>query len=167
MSISRIERVSPRSWSALLGVSKIEVEAFGNEGMTPANLCLIALSGWVFAAFENREVVGEALVLGSIGEARALLFSLAVTTSFRRRGLGARLLKTAINDLSVSGIHFLELTVSPSNESALDLYQNKFGFTLVSDEPHFFGPDHPRLILRREIETSQKRGGVAPSRHAE
>ena len=40
------------------------------------------------------------------------------------------------------------LTVSPDNSQALSLYQ-RLGFKVVDRDANYFGPDQPRLKLRR------------------
>lgn len=169
MADLRIDRVDPRAWETLVAVSRIDREAFGEEGLTPSNCCLIAQSGMVYALSEHGQVLGEALVLGGLpeppagetlaacppergaGAPRAFLFSLAITGAARQRGLGARLMLRVISDLAASSVRWLELTVDPANLPAVGLYEGKLGFVRVELIPDFLGPGRPRLLLRREI----------------
>ncbi len=68
----------------------------------------------------------EALAAGSW-----FLMAIAVYSDFRRQGLGSAMLDAAANTARNSGAEYLMLTVSTTNENALQLYR-KHGFIEVA-----------------------------------
>jgi len=147
-----IERVRPDDWAELTAVAALESEAFPGDALTPPNLALMARTGDVWTARDAREgLVGEAIILGGVGEPRALLFSLAVVSIWRRRGVGLALMRTVIDALAARGVKMLELTVAPANEAALSLYIARLGFERVELMPDHFGPGRPRWLLRKNL----------------
>ncbi|HNW33488.1 MAG TPA: N-acetyltransferase [Candidatus Ozemobacteraceae bacterium] len=147
-----IERVKPDDWAGLSAVAAIEGETFPGDAQTAPNLALIARAGDVWAACdEHGRLVGEAIILGGVGEPRALLFSLAVVTARRRRGVGLALMNGVIDSLASRGVKILELTVAPANEAALGLYIARLGFERVELMPDHFGPGRPRWLLRKSL----------------
>lgn len=75
--------------------------------------------GYILYGWEN-----EALKLY---HRRGTIFDLYVIKEYRGRGIGKKLLNTAIEDLKHHGIEIIQLTVINSNKRAIELYK-KFGF---------------------------------------
>lgn len=94
-----------------------------------------ALAGYIFA-------------LPAATAADAWIWSLAVHPERRGAGIGAALLDAMLIRLAETGRNVTWLTVHPANPAAA-LYR-RAGFVVVRTEPHYFGPDEPRDVLRRE-----------------
>ncbi len=145
-----IGRVDAPTWEDLGAIAGLDREAFGEDGLTAANLGLLGQAGRLYVAREEGKVIGQALVIGRVGRPEAFLFGLAVTAARRGRGLGARLLRAIVADLAAAGITSLDLTVEPGNHAAVRLYE-KEGFTRTAEIPDLLGPGRPRLIMRRPV----------------
>lgn len=153
-SLSRmtIERLKPDDRAGLTAVSAIEREAFPDDAQTAANLALMARAGDVWIARHAEDgIVGEAILIGGVGESRAFLFSLAVTAAWRRRGVGFALMRKVLESLTAKGVGTLELTVDPENEPALGLYISKLGCENVEFLQDHFGPGRHRRLLRKNL----------------
>lgn len=90
---------------------------------------VIAGGDCMFVALWNAQVVGWCDVLPVRGEARAHVGTLGIglLPSFRRRGIGELLLKTAIAGAWARGLTRIELSVRTDNANAKALYQ-RLGF---------------------------------------
>jgi ribosomal-protein-alanine N-acetyltransferase len=66
----------------------------------------------------------------------------------RRRGIGTRLLREALDFLRDSGAEEITLEVQAGNEAAASLYR-KFGFRHKEWLPDYYGPGRPgiRMVL--------------------
>lgn len=143
--------VAPTDRPMLENVSRIDREAFGAEGLGPCNLALLARCGSVFVLAEENRVTAEALVIWNVNGAGALLLSLAVDSSLRRKGRGKRLMIDVLAHCSAAGKTYLELTVAPDNIAALSLYLDRLGFSREEHLPEYFGPGGDRLLLIKKL----------------
>jgi len=152
LPIVNVDRLRSDDWAGLMGVSALEREAFPDDAQTAPNIALMARAGEVWVARHPDDgIVGEAIVIGRAGEARAFLFSLAVTRSWRRRGVGFMLMHAIIESLAARGVKSLELTVDPENQPALGLYLSKLGCENVEFLADHFGPGRHRQLLRKNL----------------
>ena len=93
------------------------------------------------------EVVGYAAVWMVADQAE--LGDLAVTESWRRCGVGRRLLETVLEGMVEAGIRELFLEVRVSNYAARRLY-DEHGFREVGRRPGYYSkPKEDALVLRR------------------
>jgi len=154
-----VRHVQPGDWSALYELSKIELDSFGKDGLTPLNLSLFARGGILLGLFLDGEIVGEAQLLSRANSGGAFLFGLAVAQQCQGRGYGKFLLQQVIEELKNEGCQWVELTVAAENEVARHLYENSFGFRQIalipgegdSDLSPDASSDEPRLVLRKEL----------------
>lgn len=147
-----IERLRPDDRDGLTAVSQLEREAFPEDAQTAPNLALMARIGDVWVARDaGCGIIAEAIIMGGVGEPRVLLFSLAVTSAWRRRGVGLALMRAVFASLVSRGVRVLELTVDPANEAALGLYISKLGCDFAELVPDHFGPGRPRQVLRKML----------------
>ncbi|HOY67985.1 MAG TPA: GNAT family N-acetyltransferase [Candidatus Ozemobacteraceae bacterium] len=147
-----MEQLRPDDWTSLQAVAALEEEAFPDDAQTAPNLALIARAGTVWVARDERGgIVGEAILLGTIGEAAAFLFSLAVTATWRRQGISLVLMRTVFDDLRARGVTRLELTCDPQNAAALRLYTERLGCERIELLPDHFGPGRSRWLLRKTL----------------
>ncbi|MBF0502591.1 MAG: GNAT family N-acetyltransferase [Candidatus Riflebacteria bacterium] len=144
-------KIGPLDMPLLEGVSRIEREAFADEGLGPGNLALLARCGSVFALTNAGSVTAEAIVIAELGGAKALLLSLAVDARLRGRGRGKRLLMEILAHISAAGFKQIELTVAPDNKAAISLYVDRLGFVIRERLTDHFGPGHHRLLLEKQL----------------
>lgn len=116
------------------------VSAFEYELHNPLSLWLVA--------------VADDLVVGYVGSQTVIdesdMMNIAVNPSFRRQGIGEKLILKLINALSERGSHSLSLEVRASNDPAISLYK-KLGFIQVGRRPGYYrNPKEDALILRKE-----------------
>ncbi len=143
----RIVKMQPEHVAA---VAEMERQCFSDpwseksvasELHNPLSLWLIAEVDGVVAGY-----VGSQTVLDS-----ADMMNLAVSPSFRRQGIGERLVNCLTEALKEKGVKTLLLEVRISNEPAKELYQ-KLGFEMVGKRPRYYEkPREDALILRKEL----------------
>lgn len=105
------------------------------------------LSLWVVAIDDNTLVgyVGSQTVIGESD-----MMNLAVSSNYRRMGIGENLVKELIHRLKLKGSNSLTLEVRQSNQNAISLYQ-KLGFVQVGCRPNYYSnPKEAALLLRKE-----------------
>ena len=116
-------------------------KSVASELHNPLSLWLIAEVDGVVAGY-----VGSQTVLDS-----ADMMNLAVSPSFRRQGIGERLVNCLTEALKEKGVKTLLLEVRISNDPAKELYQ-KLGFEMVGKRPRYYEkPREDALILRKEL----------------
>lgn len=143
----RIVKMQPEHVAA---VAEMERQCFSDpwseksvasELDNPLSLWLIAEVDGVVAGY-----VGSQTVLDS-----ADMMNLAVSQSFRRQGIGERLVNCLTEALKEKGVKTLLLEVRVSNDPAKELYQ-KLGFEIVGKRPRYYEkPREDALILRKEL----------------
>ncbi|SDI69094.1 ribosomal protein S18-alanine N-acetyltransferase [Propionivibrio dicarboxylicus] len=97
------------------------------------------------------ELVGYFVVMLAVDEAH--LLNISVADAFQGRGLGARLLRVAMNSAYEKGGRFMLLEVRVSNERAFSLYKH-FGFEKIGLRRGYYPAGFGRedaLVLRREL----------------
>lgn len=117
----------PCTYADLGQIRAIERESFPENPYSAIvfiNLLMLAREGFI-VAFSGDSVVGYVVGTGMGGE--GMIQSMAVTPSFRRRGVGARLMGSAIEHLSTE-YRRISLLVDVGNEAAIHLY-HKSGFS--------------------------------------
>lgn len=105
---------------------------------------------WTYAGFESEldndtavffVAVYNEKTVGYIGFHTVLdegyISNIAVLPLYRRKGIGALLLNTAVEYCKENDISFLSLEVRKSNNSAISLYR-KFGFENVGERKRFY-----------------------------
>jgi [ribosomal protein S18]-alanine N-acetyltransferase len=132
------------------GVARIEAAVFGDEAWPGSAFAYLhALFGvarpprgrfWVAAA-AGHGVVGYAGVELSALGSEADVINLAVAPSWRRRGLGRRLLEVAVRYCHGRGIPLVWLRVRARNRGARAFYR-RCGFTAVGRFRNYY--DDPR-----------------------
>ena len=116
------------------------VSSIGSEVNNPLSLWLVAVEGETVAGY-----VGSQSVLGW-----ADMMNLAVAPSYRRLGIGEKLVNELICQLKDNKVTCLTLEVRVSNAPAIALYK-KLGFSEVGRRPGYYhNPREDALILRKE-----------------
>lgn len=84
----------------------------------------------------------------------AEVLSVATAPDWRRRGVGAMLIESALRDLYREGVRFLHLEVEDTNVAAIGLYA-KMEFVRAGERPGYYaqGRDRPRsaLVMTRRL----------------
>ena len=140
--------------SDLASIAELEQRTFGAETY-PAFFFRQAIDLWgphFLVVCLAGSVVGYALGSPSARQASGWILSAAVESGHRGLGLGRKLVGRLIDSFGRRGCETVWLTVSPDNSQALSLYQ-RLGFKLVDRDARYFGPDQPRLKLRRVFGT--------------
>ena len=101
--------------------------------------------GFLVADLDGHPVGFLASVLSSDGQARILMF--AVSTGFRRRGIGRQMMDSFVQACAMRGLRRIELEVRTSNEEAIRFYK-RYGFELAGVLPKFYtdGEDGYKMI---------------------
>lgn len=126
---------------------------FGEAWTHNQVLGLLAMSGvWLTIAELGGEPAGFALSRRVLDEAELLL--LATTPAFRRRGVGAALLRAIVSDAALQGARSVHLEVRDGNE-ATKLYRAA-GFTKVGERRNYYhgavGQAFDALTYRRTLD---------------
>lgn len=149
--VEELDEVEPHFLQALID---IEQEAFGKGGMNEWFLPAFIRRGKVYSLWvEGHEwPVGVAECMASWGRPRcAYLFGIAIRKEWRGKGLGTYFLKEICLRLREMGFTTLDLTVSPTNVSALRVYQNKLGFRTIAFHRAEYGQGEDRLVMRLDL----------------
>src|SRR3990170_6962328 len=81
----------------------------------------------------------------------AQLLNLAVHQSFRRKGIGSKILLTSIDYWKKEGIKTVLLEVRRSNKAAQELYE-KYGFNVIVVRPRYYkNPVEDALVMALEL----------------
>lgn len=105
------------------------------------------------AVFLVAEIEGE--VCGYIGAHtvvdEAYIANVAVSGSFRRRGVGESLVRACCDKVKALGCSFISLEVRVSNEKAIALYE-KTGFVPLGERKNFYSsPTENALIMTKNF----------------
>ena len=100
------------------------------------------------------------LILARVAADEAEILTLAVTPQARGRGLGRRLLQTALDHARTQGAASMFLEVSPANAPALALYA-RAGFAPVGRRPRYYPGGGDALVLRRPLSPGAAAAGAS------
>lgn len=89
--------------------------------------------------------VGASFVLDE-----AEIGNICVSSSYRRRGLAAKLLTALENELKSKGVSVIFLEVENTNKGAIALYE-KQGFLKYNERKDYYGKGKDALLYRKEI----------------
>jgi len=130
-------------------VMEIEVDSFldGDAGLY-LELHDEWPEGFLVAEREGRVIGFIVLVLMPEGEGR--VFSLAVDSRFRGRGVGRVLLKAAFSVLRKRKIGYVQLEVRVSNSIALRLY-NRMGFMEIGFFPYYYKDGEGAIVMKKVL----------------
>ncbi len=132
-------------------IAELEKECFSmpwsaasvaSELNNPLSLWLVAMDGAKLAGY-----IGSQSVMGE-----ADMMNVAVAASYRRQGIGEKLVTELIRSLKENQVYALTLEVRVSNCGAIALYE-KLGFVQVGRRPNYYkNPKEDALILKKEWE---------------
>ncbi len=137
----------------LADILDIEREAFGDGALNEYVVVPLMRYGKIYAAVdEEGTAVACAYFMADINNPdNAYLMSVAVLPDFRGQNVGTALLEYALDGLKEYGISKVTLTVDPSNFTALSVYREKLGFTVIDSVRDEYGEGEDRLVMAKEI----------------
>jgi N6-L-threonylcarbamoyladenine synthase len=145
-----IRFVSPTDFDSLL---KLEREVFAEQAWSAATMLadLEAVHTQYLVAFSDGEMVGYAGLASPAGSFQADINTIAVSGSFRRKGLATQLMAKLVDVATQSGAEQMFLDVRADNSSAISLYK-KFGFEQIDTRKAYYKPEGvDALVMRKEI----------------
>ena len=95
----------------------------------------------VLVEITNKIVRGFIIILYRKGTRVAGIETINVDPSFRKQGVGLRLLNAAEEDIRKKGMHKIRLEVSTTNHAAIMLYENA-GFEKIALLKNYYLYDH-------------------------
>ncbi len=131
----------------------IEQEAFGNGALNEYVVVPLVRYGKVYAAVDEQDsAIACAYFMRDMNDTdTAYLLSVAVLPVFRGQDVGTALLSYAFSHLKKFGIAKVILTVDPANFTALSVYREKLGFTVIESAKDEYGEGEDRLIMTKEL----------------
>ncbi len=159
----------PASVADLADIERVERDCFPGGGYSGLVLRqFFELHGGLLLVAEascTGSCVGYALGgLCSLQPGSAWILSLAVSSPWRRRGVGRELTLKLLTTLSELPVTSVRLTVHPANSSAVEFYAS-LGFVAVREECDYFGADEPRIVMELRREGREQFGaGAAATR---
>jgi len=147
--------VRPAARADLLDVLRIERDSFAEpwpyaafESLLDAPAFLVAVP----SADDDRSILGY--VVGDVtpnhGRDIGHIKDLAVRSDARSAGIGRRLLREALLELSVSGAAVAKLEVREGNDAARSLYRDE-GFEPTRRVPRYYGDGEDAILLVTEV----------------
>lgn len=134
-------------------ILEIERLAFGNGALNEYVVIPMLRYGKVYAAVDEQgAAVACTYFMADMNNAdNAYLLSVAVLPEYRGLSVGTALLEYALDNIKEFGISKVTLTVDPANFTALSVYREKLGFTVVDSAKDEYGQGEDRLVMVKEI----------------
>lgn len=138
-------------------LARLDTQIFPEDAYTELTFRqLIDLAGpMAVVAASGEMIVGYGIIARSWQQESGWFVALGVDPSLRRRGIGAALVNEAIKMADAQQLYTLRLTVDPTNNVAVRLYE-RFDFTVAPEEsePDYYGTDRQgrergRIVMRR------------------
>lgn len=150
LTFTVLEKPDPEMISNILD---IEQEAFGDGALNEYVVVPLLRYGKIYAAVDEDDVaVACAYFMADMNNAgRVYLMSVAVLPDFRGQNVGTALLEYALANIKQYGINKVVLTVDPANFTALSVYREKLGFTVVDSAKDEYGQGEDRLVMAKDI----------------
>jgi ribosomal-protein-alanine N-acetyltransferase len=140
--------IRPAKLVDLSQIVKVDGDAFRSTayGWLPLRQ-LFDLCGKFFLVAETEKIVGYSVGGIEPETGRGWILSLGVSSDARKLGIGTKLTGELLKELFGSDAKYVDLTVEPHKDSLIKLYQ-KCGFTEISEEQNYFGPNQHRILMR-------------------
>ena len=127
------------------GVCAIENECFAHPWSRGSLENALSDPNAVFCvAIENGGVIGYIGMLFVLDE--GYICNVAVSQSFRKRGVGSALIQTLVTHCKKNDFAFLTLEVCESNAAARSLYED-FGFVKVGERKNYYTDPTENAVL--------------------
>ncbi len=129
-------------------IVEIDAEAFGNRNPVYDTYVYVTFGSDLIVADTGGKVVGY-IALMDLGK-DAKIISFAVKKEFRRKGIGTKLLKTAIERCKQRGKERILLEVRVSNTVAQRLYK-KNGFKIIDVIPNYYNDGEDAYLMALDL----------------
>ncbi len=134
-------------------IMDIEKQAFGKGALSEYVIVPMMRYGKVYAAVdEEDDPIACAYFMRDMNDiGTAYLMSVAVLPVFRGKDVGTELLRYSLGHLQRFGITHIRLTVDPANFTALSVYREKLGFTVIENSKDEYGEGEDRLVMQKVL----------------
>lgn len=131
-------------------VAELEAKTFSSP-WPPHSFIFAVQNSQVIARVARSDRILAAYIISVLHEDHLLIANLAVSRSFRRQGLAARLLKDTLQAARSAGLLKAVLDVRESNYKAIRLYLN-FGFRIVAKKSDYYSrPPEDAFVMQLAI----------------
>ncbi|MCT7977608.1 GNAT family N-acetyltransferase [Laspinema olomoucense] len=103
-----------------------------------------------YVAVIDKEIVGYTIGCPQFNTNHAWLLSLCIHPDWQRKGIGKKLIKQFLSQVSSFGLKNIYLTAKPEDKIVIKIYEN-FGFEKTSCEENYFGLGHSRIVMRKQM----------------
>jgi len=144
--------IRPAERTDLDAVVELDAETFAGMSF-PAFFIRQAFDAFgelLLVAEDNGTVVAYGLGVAQAERDDGWILGMAVAVGCQGQGIGARILEELLAAFARVGVSRVLLTVAPDNASARSLYDSH-DFIEVDEEPEYFGPGEPRVVLARNM----------------
>lgn len=133
---------------------KFGEKAFGDETYDVYSIVFQIYYGNVFIlkdGDQDKNVEGVAAFSRAWDENDLVYLSdFAISENARGKSIGKKFMKSVIDNIRKQGFKTIRLTVNPTNESAVALYQ-KSGFEVIEEINELYGPGADRFIMELKL----------------
>lgn len=131
-------------------LAHFEEEAYEVGGFNEWTLAIFVRNGRLLILKKGDEIIGTAELIKDWDSGKAYLAGFAVKKRERRKGLGSYFMGEILKRLRKAEFPGVQLTVSPKNTGALNLYQ-KFGFSVTTLVKDMYGKGEDRFIMELDL----------------
>ena len=134
--------------SDLKSVEQIEKESFKDPWSRSAFLQILMMeNGWAIVC-DEKGVIGYGILIAL--ESYIHIVNLAVKISYRRRGIGTRILATLLEYGIKKGKKFVTLEVRAYNLPAINLYE-RLGFRKTKIKKSYYPDSENAIVMKRKL----------------
>ncbi len=149
MNAGEFERAKANDLNEL---HRLEQQCFDAEAFSRRQLRYLInrAKGEFWISRENGQISSFLILLKKKNSRGMRLYSLAVSPTFRRRGLAEKALAKAELSAQQSGLSYLYLEVSENNQAAIQLYL-RFGFEVFGERRAYYADGSKALLMRKFV----------------
>jgi ribosomal-protein-alanine acetyltransferase len=138
--------------SDLLNITGIEKDSFGKDAFSLRQFkyLLESSNSYFYSATINESPVGYLILLKRKGSKALRIYSIAIDSRQRGKGIARRLIDLAKEIAKQNNYERITLEVSEINQPAIDLYQ-KVGFTNVGSKPNYYSDGSSAFLMLKEL----------------
>ena len=133
-------------------IVKLEMDSFGEGGLSEWDLLPLIRHGRVFCIEENGRVLGCVQYMQDWNDhTKAYAVGISIAADQRGKGYGTELFRESMYSLAGEGIKSVELTVDPENTAAIEVYGRKLGFVVTDHHKDEYGKGINRLSMEKKF----------------
>jgi ribosomal-protein-alanine N-acetyltransferase len=149
MTSARIRQAERGDLDAIVELDETTFDAMAFPRFFVRQAC-DAFGELLLVAEDDGAVIAYGLGVAQAEREDGWILGMAVAPDQRGQGIGARILVQLLAVFQRLGVARVLLTVEPGNAPARRLY-DEHGFVEVDEEPEYFGPGEPRVVMARNI----------------